>query len=77
MAFGLTITISDASITANNPGRKSSEVAFAKYAVEEALKEFGRGNGQVTSGNIVGMNAAGVANTSLGSWTYTPFASNP
>lgn len=77
MAFGFTITIADATITATNPGRKSSEVAFAKYAVEEAMKEFGRGNGTVTSGTIVGTNAAGTPNTSLGSWSYTAFASNP
>jgi hypothetical protein len=43
----------------------------------EVEKEFGRGNGTVTSGSIVGMSAAGVANSSLGSWTYTPSATKP
>jgi hypothetical protein len=77
MAFGFTVTISDASITATNPGRKSSEVAFIINALETVEKEFQRGNGTVTSGTILGVNAAGVANSSLGSWTYTAFASNP
>jgi len=77
MAFGFSITIADSSITANDPGKKSSEVAFIQYALSEVAKELGRGNGTVTSGTILGMSHAGVANTSLGSWTYTPFASNP
>jgi hypothetical protein len=68
----LTISINDQSMN-----RKIAEVAFAKYAVEEALKEFGRGNGTVTSGTILGVSGAGAANTSLGSWTYTPSAPNP
>lgn len=67
----LVININDQSMD-----RKSAEVAFAKYAVAEAMKEFGRGNGTTTSGTILGVSGAGVANTSLGSWTYTPSASN-
>jgi hypothetical protein len=65
------------SINDQTMNRKSAEVAFAKYAAEEALKEFGRGNGTITSGTILGVSGAGVANTSLGSWTYTPSAANP
>jgi hypothetical protein len=68
----LTIAIDDQSLA-----KKSAEVAFCRYAVEEALKEFGRGNGNVTSGTILGTSGAGVPNTSLGSWTYTPSASIP
>lgn len=77
MALGLTVTIADASVTANDPGKKSSEVDFLIYALNEVIKELGRGRGTVTSGTILGINHAGVANTSLGSWSYTPFASNP
>ncbi len=68
----LTIAINDQSMN-----KKSAEVAFCRYAVAEAMKEFGRGNGTVTSGTILGTSGAGTANTSLGSWTYTASASNP
>lgn len=68
----LTIAINDQSMN-----KKSAEVAFAAYAVGEAMKEFQRGNGTVTSGTILGNSGAGVANTSLGSWTYTASATNP
>jgi hypothetical protein len=68
----LVITINDQSMD-----KKSAEVAFARTAVETAMKEFERGRGTVTSGTILGVSGAGVANTSLGSWTYTPSATNP
>jgi hypothetical protein len=68
----MTIAINDPSLE-----HRASEVAFIKRAIEEVLKEFGRGQGTVTSGSIVGMSSTGVANTSLGSWTYTPSASLP
>jgi hypothetical protein len=68
----LTISITDQSMN-----RKCAEVAFAAYAVSEAMKEFQRGQGNTTSGTILGMSGAGVANTSLGSWTYTASATNP
>jgi hypothetical protein len=68
----LTIAINDQSLN-----RKSAEVAFCAYAVSEAMKEFVRGNGTTTSGTILGVSGAGVANTSLGSWTYTASATNP
>jgi hypothetical protein len=66
-------------ITINDPGlpSKSAEVAYCRRAMAEVEKEFGRGNGTVTSGTIVGQSAAGLANTSLGSWTYTPSATKP
>lgn len=65
------------SITDQTMDRKSAEVSFARRAVMEAMKEFERGNGTVTSGTILGVSGAGVANTSLGSWTYTASATNP
>jgi len=57
--------------------RKSAEVNYLCGVLDALKKEIGRGQGTVTSGTILGVNAAGVANTSLGSWTYTPSASKP
>lgn len=68
----LVVTINDPSLD-----KKSAEVAFAAYAVAEAMKEFQRGNGTRLSGTILGVNGAGTANTSLGSWTYTATATTP
>jgi hypothetical protein len=68
----LTVSINDPSLQ-----RRSSEVAYAIGAIGIVTRELGRGNGTVTSGTIVGQSAAGVPNTSLGSWTYTPSAANP
>lgn len=68
----LTVSINDQSMN-----RKSAEVTFAMYALREVEKEIGRGRGTVTSGTILGVSGAGVANTSLGTWTYTPSASLP
>lgn len=65
------------SINDQTMNRKSAEVAFAATAVITAMKEFGRGEGTITSGTILGVSGAGVANTSLGSWTYTSTAPNP
>jgi hypothetical protein len=67
-----TLAINDPSLA-----KRSSEVAFIKQAVETALTEIGRGNGNTTSGSILGMSSAGVPNTSLGSWTYSSSASLP
>lgn len=63
-------------ITINDPTlpSKHAEVAYVVQAVETALKEFGRGNGTVASGTIVGQSNAGATNASLGSWTYTSSA---
>jgi uncharacterized membrane protein YeaQ/YmgE (transglycosylase-associated protein family) len=65
------------SITDQTMDKKSAEVAFAAYAVATAMKEFQRGNGTVTSGTILGVSGAGVANTALGSWSYTASATKP
>ena len=72
MAVSLTISITDQGLD-----KRSAEVTFALYALNEVAKEFGRGRGNVTSGTILGTSGAGAANTSLGSWTYTPSATNP
>jgi hypothetical protein len=66
------LSINDPSIAS-----KHAEVAFIRRAVDEAMREIGRGNGTVTSGSIIGQSATGVPNTSLGSWTYSPSASLP
>lgn len=57
--------------------KKSAEVGYLLRTLDLLKNEIGKGQGTITSGTIVGQNAAGAANTSLGSWTYTPSASNP
>lgn len=57
--------------------KKSAEVAYIANVLEIVKTELVRGQGTRTTGTALGQNAAGVANTSLASWTYTPSASNP
>lgn len=57
--------------------RKSAEVQYLRKVLNTLGNEIERGRGIVTSGTCIGQNAAGAANTSLASWTYTPSASNP
>lgn len=58
--------------------KKSAEVGFYLNAIETLQKELGRGQGTVTTGTILGEHpTTGVANTSLGSWTFTPSGSIP
>lgn len=57
--------------------KKSAEVGYLKKVLELVATELVRGQGITTSGTALGMNAAGTANTSLATWTYTPSASNP
>jgi hypothetical protein len=68
-------------ITVNTPApaffSQASEVAYLLGLLQTVEKEIGRGNGTVTSGSIIGTNAAGTPNSSLGSWTYSPTASHP
>lgn len=66
----LSITISDQSFD-----KKSSEVAYIARVLDLLKNEIVRGQGTVTSGTIIGQNPAGVANSSLGSWTYSASAS--
>jgi hypothetical protein len=68
----LTVTINDPLLD-----RKSAEVAYIKRALDEVVKEVGRGNGTVTSGTILSYTTSLNAPTALGSWTYTPSAGNP
>ncbi len=68
----LTITIVDQAFD-----RKSAEIAYLQRVLDLAKNEIGRARGTVTSGAIIGQSAAGVANTSLGSWAYASSASNP
>ena len=65
------------SISINDPmlDKKSAEIAFVQRACEIAVLEMARARGNQTSGTILGVSAAGVANTSLGSWSYSPTAS--
>jgi len=66
-------------ISFNDPAfdKKSSEVAYIAKTLDLVKNELVRAGGAVTSGTILGVNHLGVANTSLGSWTYTPSASKP
>lgn len=57
--------------------KKSAEIQYLARTLELLRNELTRSRGIVTSGTIIGQNAAGVANTALGAWTYTPSASNP
>jgi hypothetical protein len=57
--------------------KKSAEVAYLQRTLDILKNEIGRGAGTVTSGTIIGQSATGVANSSLGSWTYTPSATKP
>jgi hypothetical protein len=61
----LTITIADPVFD-----KKSSEVCYMLRVLDLLKNELQRGQGKVTSGSIIGVSATGVANTSLGSWTY-------
>jgi hypothetical protein len=70
----LTVTLNNISPALEH---KHSEVDFILNALDIVRTELGRGRGNVTSGTIVGVSAAGVANTQLGTWTYTPVASLP
>jgi hypothetical protein len=67
-----TVAINDPSLA-----KRSSEVAYIRKAVETALEELGRGNGNVTSGSVIATDSSGNTNTSLGSWTYTSSAAGP
>jgi hypothetical protein len=68
----LTVTIVDQAFD-----KKSAEVAYLQRVLDTLKNELGRGQGNVTSGTILGTNAAGTPNTSLGSWTYTASATKP
>jgi hypothetical protein len=57
--------------------KKSSEIAYLQKVLQIVESELGRGQGNVTSGTILGTNAAGAANTSLGSWNYASSGSKP
>jgi hypothetical protein len=66
-------------ITINDPvfEKKSSEVAYLERVLDIVKAEIGRGRGTVTSGIITGTNQAGVANSSLGSWSYMASGTKP
>ncbi len=57
--------------------KKSAEVAYIQRALATAIEEIAVKRGNTTSGTIIGISPAGVANTALGSWTYTPSATKP
>jgi hypothetical protein len=57
--------------------KKSAEIQYLARAIELFRNELTRSRGAVTTGTIIGQSATGVANTALGSWTYTPSATLP
>jgi hypothetical protein len=56
---------------------RCSEVSFICKCLEIACAELQRNQGDLASGGIIGMNPAGLANQSLGSWSYSASASLP
>jgi hypothetical protein len=66
----LTVTIADPALDT-----KKAEVAYLRRVLEQAAHDLQAQQGNLTSANIVGANHAGVANSVLGSWVYTPIAS--
>jgi hypothetical protein len=68
----LTITINDQVFD-----KKSAEVQWLARVLLRAASDIQKKQGTVTSGTMNGVSATGTPNTSLGSWTYTPSASNP
>ena len=70
----ITIVITDPSPSMPS---KSAEVAYIRRVLQHLDTELGRGNGTVTSGQIIGTKADGTPNYSMGSWTYAPVATKP
>jgi hypothetical protein len=56
---------------------RASEVSYIAKCLAIAQAELQRAEGNLRSGGIIGMNPAGLANQSLGSWTYTPSGTLP
>ena len=71
------MTVFVVSFTDQTFDKKSAEIAYVAQVLDTLKNELVRGQGNVTSGSIIGTNAAGVPNTSLGSWTYTPSTNKP
>jgi hypothetical protein len=71
------MTVFTVTITDQGFDKKSAEVAYLSRVLDLLKNELGRSRGNVTSGTILGTNAAGVANTSLGSWAYAASAGKP
>jgi len=57
--------------------KKWSNVAYAIKCLNLVISELGRSGGTASSGNIIGQDAAGVPNTSLGLWMYDASAGEP
>lgn len=68
-------------VTINDPSpafdKKCAEVQYLCKILMHLAMDLQRGQGTLTSGSLRNVSPAGVANTSCGSWTYTPAAPNP
>ena len=62
----MTITLDD------QPGlhTRAAKVSFATRALHLAITELGRCGGNESNGPIIGQDAAGVPNSSLGIWMF-------
>lgn len=67
-----TLTITDPTLNT-----RSAEVGWIKHCMSLARQEVAGGNGNTTSGTILGANAVGLSNQTLGTWTYTASATKP
>jgi hypothetical protein len=69
-----TITINDQT---GHFEHRCSEVSYIAKCLNIAAAELQRAEGNLASGGIIGMNPAGAANQSLGSWSYAASANLP
>jgi hypothetical protein len=76
MGMGVLMTV-----TINLPSppleKRSSKVAFATKALQIAMTELGRCNGNDSSGEIIGQGADGSSHVSLGTWMFDATADAP
>jgi hypothetical protein len=71
----LVITVANA-----NPSfdTKRAEAAFCVYAVQEAMKDFGRNfESSGSNASVLGLRNDGTPNSAIVGWTYTAVATNP
>jgi len=58
--------------------KKSAEVAYISKVLRQMADQLQESQGTLSSSqNVLGCNEAGVANTTLASFTYTASATNP
>jgi ribosome maturation factor RimP len=68
----LTVTITDPVFE-----KKSSEVAYLARVLENVAATLQRSQGNITSGNVLGVSSSGVPNTIVASFTYVASGTRP